>query len=440
MADRRAQAVDAPGGYGAFERKMAKLLADFPRLKIWMRHVYTRVVYQLSGGHEALLVARARVVPVGPANAETFFGYYDKSPVSSAGRLLCHVSHHSSTRSPHPDRRLTVQVLDLDAQGATRRALSFETRSYNWQQGARAHWLDDEHFIFNDFDPEARRYISRVHSASDGAEAHRYEHPVQDSHGRAYFLSINYRRLQALRPEYGYCNLPPLNRREITRLEDDGIWHVNQGTGQSRLLYSLLEVCRTDPEADFMRARHKLNHVMIAPDGRRFIFLHRYFINGRKRDRLLLGTPDGAPLRVLSAHGMVSHCFWINDASLLCYLRGPEKRDGYYTIDVATGETTSLFRGVLDSLGDGHPHVRGDWLVTDTYPDRRRMQRLMRANLRTGEIAELGRFHQGFRYDGATRCDLHPRISPDGRRVFFDSVCSGRRRLYFLDLDPDEEL
>ena len=185
--------------------------------------------------------------------------------------------------------------------------------------------------------------------------------------------------------------------------------------------------------------RQAFGDVMIAPDGRQFIFLHRYFIGRRKYDRLMLAAADGSGLRVLSANGMVSHCFWINGGALLCYLRGPTGRDGYHIVDTLTGRSESLFAGALDTMGDGHPHIHDDWFVTDTYPDRRRMQHLIKANLRTGKITELGRFVHSFRYGGETRCDLHPRIAPDGRQVFFDSVCSGRRRLYCLETEPREE-
>jgi Tol biopolymer transport system component len=77
--------------------------------------------------------------------------------------------------------------------------------------------------------------------------------------------------------------------------------------------------------------------------------------------------------------------------------------------------------------------VHGDWFVTDTYPDKARMQHLIMANWKTGEARKLGEFFHGFEYDGQTRCDLHPRFSPDGKSIFFDSVFDGRRRLYRLD-------
>jgi Tol biopolymer transport system component len=53
----------------------------------------------------------------------------------------------------------------------------------------------------------------------------------------------------------------------------------------------------------------------------------------------------------------------------------------------------------------------------------------------TGEKVLLGRFHAPEEYRGEWRCDLHPRFSPDGRRVVIDSTHEGNgRQLYVLDI------
>jgi len=433
MADHKL--AHAPHQYGSLERRIARLIGRFPRMKAWTKQAYARTAYHLIGGHDTTQVALGKLRKIGAPSTETFFGYYDKSPLSGHGWLLCHAARHPSHRRPRPQDSIAVQLFDFKAGECTQPVMSLSTRSYNWQQGARAHWLDDEHFIFNDFDPQERRYVSRLHSASAQKELRRYDHAVQDSWRREYFLAINYRRLQALRPEYGYCNLPPLDGRALASLDDDGIWRVEQCSGRGRLIYTLSAICRTGAMDDAGQARHKVNHLMIAPGGDRFIFLHRYFVGQLKFDRLMLAASDGSELRVLAANEMVSHCFWIDDATLLCYLRGPTGRDGYYTVEADTGQMKPLLDGALDTMGDGHPYVQGRRFVTDTYPDKRRMQHLILADLHSGAVTALGRFHQDFRYNGETRCDLHPRIAPDGRGVFFDSVCDGRRRLYFLELE-----
>src|SRR5690606_41740644 len=112
----------------------------------------------------------------------------------------------------------------------------------------------------------------------------------------------------------------------------------------------------------------------------------------RKFDRLMLGSADGVELRVLSAHGMVSHCFWMNEGALLCYLRRPDGHDGYTIVDTASGAMRPLLEGRLDGLGDGHPHVHGHCFVTDTYPDKRRDRKSTRLN-----SSHVKRSYAGFR-------------------------------------------
>ncbi len=61
------------------------------------------------------------------------------------------------------------------------------------------------------------------------------------------------------------------------------------------------------------------------------------------------------------------------------------------------------------------------------------MQHLLLCNWKSGEIRRLGEFFHGFAYFGETRCDLHPRFSPDGKKIYFDSVFNGRRGLYVME-------
>ncbi len=419
-----------PTDYSPGERRIANALSKFPALKKAVKNLYARMVF-VANKQPLRTTAAVHMDAVGDEDLNTFFGYYDKSPVSADGYLLCHATRAPTHRKPTNGE---IEILVFGAADIKHPLLTMTTRTYNWQQGARAHWLDARRFIFNDFDDAGKRYISRVIDMETGEEAARYDLPVQDSFGREYFLSINYRRIQALRPDYGYRNMAPLTGDELADLRNDGIWKVDQMSGQPELLYSLADICEVETDEHYGAAAHKVNHVMISPDGERFVFLHRYFVRSQKFDRLMLGDRSGHGLKVLSAHGMVSHCFWIDNVSLLAYMRGPAGKDGYYRVDVDTGAISSLFDGALDGMGDGHPHVHGNWFITDTYPDKSRMQRLVKANLDTGDVMELGRFFQGFMFGGESRCDLHPRISPDGGKVFFDSVFNGRRRLYALTI------
>ncbi|PMP01126.1 glycosyl transferase [Vibrio breoganii] len=305
-----------------------------------------------------------------------------------------------------------------------------ETQAYNWQQGSRAHWLNEDLFIFNDFDEEIGKYVSRVCSIQQKKQIKQFDFPVQDSFRDKYFLSINYRRLMTLRPDYGYRNLPNLSMDEQRKTTNDGIWKVNLESGDHRMLFSIDDVMNIDWDKNFENTVHKLNHVMISPSGDRFIFLHRYYVGKRRVDRLLIANADGEDIRVLANFGMVSHCFWADNKTVLGYLKGHNGQNAYWLINVDSGEFRHFAEGKLDQYGDGHPHVVGDWFVTDTYPDKARMQTLLYCNWKTGEIRSLGEFFHGFSFNEETRCDLHPRMSIDGKYIFFDSVFDGSRQLY----------
>jgi Tol biopolymer transport system component len=133
---------------------------------------------------------------------------------------------------------------------------------------------------------------------------------------------------------------------------------------------------------------------------------------------------------------MVSHYAWRDDNSLLVWARAPEHGDRYYVVDATTGRRDVYGAGTLDRFGDGHPSFSPDgrWIVTDSYPDRARMRHLLLCRHEAGEVIEVGAFHSPWRYDGAVRCDLHPRWSPDGRSVSIDSAHEGVRRTYAVDV------
>lgn len=371
------------------------------------------------------------IIESNPAH-DSFFGYYDKSPVNIDGdHVVYHSSKYSTYKKPNSDIPIEITLQKLSTGKVL---LNIPSYAYNWQQGCRTQWLNADFFIFNDFDAVHQRYIARVWSLSSLKEVKTFDSPVQDSYQTDYFLSLNYRRIISLRPDYGYRNLSTMKKGELKNKDNDGIWKIDYGSGETALFASFLSICAVSYKNEFDSAIHKVNHIMISPNGKKFIFLHRYYTGQRRFDRLLLADSYTAEMKVLADYEMVSHCSWINDETILGYLRGPNKKDAYWLIDINTGNFTSAVGGKLDQYGDGHPYVHGDWFVTDTYPDKARIQHLFLGNLKTNDTKEIGDFFHGFKYSGEARCDLHPRMSPDGKWAFIDSVFSGHRKLYRMNI------
>jgi hypothetical protein len=413
--------------YNSLEQRAARILSASPVIKGVIKKIYTRLLYFL---YKKDYRSKTDFYFYSYGNeCETFFGYYDKCPSNTSGMVLSHIVRGDTHILPNPQREIEVALFDNTTSAPV---WTSSTAAYNWQQGARLHWLNDRYFIFNNFNKQKNRYTAIVVDANKREITKQFDYPVQDSFQTSYFLSLNYRRLMSLNPDYGYRNLPPLNQDELDQLTDDGVWRIDYNTSSERLIVSLKDVVALQYHAEFDNALHSVNHVMISPDGTSFIFIHRYYIGKRRYDRLLIADSETGNLDLLSDHGMVSHYFWLDDISVIAYLRGEGNIDSYWLINTKNKKFTRF--DALDGYGDGHPHARADYFITDTYPDKSSMQHLFLVNRKTGEKSEIGEFYHGFKYSAETRCDLHPRLSRDCKSVFFDSVFSGIRKLYRLDL------
>lgn len=89
---------------------------------------------------------------------------------------------------------------------------------------------------------------------------------------------------------------------------------------------------------------------------------------------------------------------------------------------------------------DGHCSYSPDgrYIITDTYPNRKRIASVYLCTENGGEngkLKRIARVFSPFRYDNDCRCDLHPRWSRDGRMVAIDSIHEGRRGLYVIPVE-----
>ena len=77
-----------------------------------------------------------------------------------------------------------------------------------------------------------------------------------------------------------------------------------------------------------------------------------------------------------------------------------------------------------------------DWILNDNYPNRDRLQTLYLYHIPTDKRIDLGQFRSPIEYTGEWRCDLHPRFSPDGKKVVIDSPHEGNgRQMYLIDIE-----
>ena len=194
------------------------------------------------------------------------------------------------------------------------------------------------------------------------------------------------------------------------------------------------EIIKFNFKSSFEKAKHYVNHIMISPNGDKYIFLHRWIKNGIKKDRLILGFLENKDLKILSDNEMVSHCFWKNNNEIIAYLRNDKKIDNYFIINLRKNKISNFSKNkFFINIGDGHPNIYKNKMVFDTYPNKSRMQELFIYDFENDNVEKIAEFFESLEFYEETRCDLHPRFSYDGKYIFIDSVHSGKRNLYILE-------
>jgi len=420
--------------YNLLERNLAQFLDNFPQLKKIAKTTYQNVNYWYCGDRNFKLSLHPQVQLLTPSqwaktpteSGELFFGYYDKSPWSQD--MFRTVFHRLKNK-------FQVEIIVYDKQKQNSQIVGISS-TWNLQQGSMTQWLPnskDRKVIFND--SVEGKLVARIVSL-DGEEERIIPLPIQTIHPNGKeAVTLNYKRLDRLRSEYGY-SVVASNFSSDCPLSEDGIWLINLVSGQSKLIIDLDTLIAYQPRAEMSNSEHKVNHILYSPRGMRFVFMHRWIGTQGKFSRIYVANSDGSNLKLLFDERMVSHYSWHDEENLLVWARTKQAGDRYYLINAVTGQWQIIGKGRLDLYGDGHPSFSPDrrWIVTDTYPNRARQQHLLLYEVETEKLIEIGRFLEPLQFNGARRCDLHPRWSPDGQAISIDSTHEGKRMTYILDI------
>ena len=420
-------------GFTELEQAGKDLLEQYPEVKRAAKRVYQMAGCVASREH---LLAEGDVYKVSPDDKfEYYYGYYDKSPWDADDRYMIALRARRTYEEPAP--KDDAQVVLLDARRRNKMFLVGTTHAWNVQQGCMAQWLGPDfksRLIYNDFRKGA--WCSVIYHVADRREEKVLPLPVYDvSRDGSFALSLDFARLHRMRPGYGYSNLPDMTSGTLCP-DTPCIWHMDLKSGETKPLFSYRDFADFEPDETMEGAEHKVNHLMISPNGRRFMVLHRWFLKGRKHTRLVTVNTDGTGMYNLSDDVFVSHCFWKNDEQILSFLRKEETGNHYYLLDDRTHDYR-LYWPKLDTDGHCSYSPDGRYVITDTYPDRRRIASVYLCT-ETGDAdglcERIARVYAPFRYDNDCRCDLHPRFNRAGDAVCIDSVHEGKRGLYVIPL------
>ena len=398
---------------------------------------------------------------IGDGQRNHFFGYYNKTPWDDLGRYLLSNQVPMMTQDLDGSEVAEVGYFDLDEKDAFK--VIGSTTAWNWQMGCQLQWLTtsgDRQIIYNTraMGPEITDfpYADYRSNVYDGISEEVRELPLPVyvvAPGGGFALCIDYARLEVTQKTIGYRPTHRLTgfraAHENTQLEpapaDDGIWNMTIETGAFELVVSLRQLADFEHVPSMDNAIHWVTHLEVAPDGKRFLFIHRW--TGHVGDetryfhRLFTCNVDGSDLRLLEridtgakSGRIISHPMWKDEHHVIAW--GPFGGSMCASLyDDRGGATETIGAGTL--TGNGHMSYSKDgrWILTDTYPNvDTNVRKLLLYEVATDTCYMIGEFYTPPDLGTHNQCDLHPRFSPDDRFVTIDSVHEGSRQQYLLDV------
>jgi hypothetical protein len=360
-----------------------------------------------------------------------FFGYYDVPAWDASA--TCHLVHRVPSWDRLPVSGDTAEIGIVDVRKKRFHFLT-RTEAWNFQQGSmlQYHPLEDSKILFNRFTDGI--YHGVIFDIANGKETE-IEYPIAnvDPKGR-YSLSIDFHQIFSFRPGYGY---PKKDRRfkDGYDREGDGIFLSDFATGKTTLIisYKKIEEFICQAGYDIQGKELVVNHITFNKNGSRFVFIARYIKDTSWVSFVITANTAGEDLWMLCDEIYASHYYWKDESRLLIYATC-NKQTGLFELTDKTRDVELIDTGFF--LDDGHCSYSpdGKWILYDSYPDQNNERNLYLYSLEKRKGCLLHSFYSDPRATGDIRCDLHPRWSPDGSAISFDSTHEGCRNLYMLDL------
>lgn len=426
----------------SIEQKINYQLNKYPAVKKVIKRAYQTGMYAIS----KKIKSEGNITRISPDDPqhEYFFGYYDKSPWDISDRYMLCMKANDTWSDVSPHEKADILLIDTFKPETDENRVKkiAETRAWNVQQACMLQWLGPDfssRILYNDY--RDGKYVSVILTLETMEEKVIPAAVYSVSSDGKFALTLDFSRLYELRPGYGYYNVPE-KTKGVALPDSTAIWKVDLETGEVTDLLKYTDFANFQPRPEMKEAGavHKVNHIMLSPNGKRFMVLYRWFNGQRKYTRLITCNVDGTDMYVLSDDDMVSHCFWKNNSFILAFENKKKGSPGYYLMKDKTDKYIHCWPQFSN---DGHPSYSpdGSLIVTDSYPDRARVAsiNLMDGNERKKENTTIARVFAPFKYDNDTRCDLHPRWNHTGDKICFDSIFEGHRGLYVVDLKENRE-
>lgn len=370
-----------------------------------------------------------------------FFGFHDITPFSVDETKV--LANHTlfDLSMPKPEQFLEVGYFDFYEGKMGTFHLIDKSFAWNYHKGCRLQWLDQNHLIFNT--AENSKPVSKIININS-FEERIIDFPIDATYVNSdcwLATSFSYERLERCMPGYGYPYQDD-GYIEQSAPSETGLFIIDLNKNTQQLLIPISDLIKTIDPSFYHGYLHFVTHSEFSHDGRYISFLHRWISKTgdymKRWTRIMVYDRETKELIELPSQNSGSHYVWNRKNQLLasCIIDG---RSCHVLFDINNiNKYQVIAKDRLNS--DGHQSfISNTTFVTDTYPDKYRMAKIYEVNSNTSDTKMLLNVFSPKKFQTKDfkchiACDLHPRISPLGKYICFDSSRTGKRALYIMNL------
>lgn len=443
-------------------------------------------MYRNSMGNNSVILSKyVRKIFETPSNGVSeWFGYYNYDTLShDQTKILC---NRSTVDGVAPTKGQEIELGYYDISTREWHHIGYSD-SWNWQQGSMLQWISgtgNENKVIYNLSKDGH-LISRIHDIATGKDRD-IDWPIYGiTPDGKNSISLDLERSYWCRAYHYQSVANP--EKEGRVYEEDGIFNIDLQRNTRERILSIQDIIKQDYRPYFENQKHWVEHIMISPSGTQFCFLHRFSSVTNVMEystRLMIANIDGTNLQCIEGWDKVrwSHFGWCKDDAFVIYTYYPpnikETRSIKTLISPKTLSVSGLTKKAILKFGelfpsriakrmgsaisnyqyyrrnveglyemvrdidnrecriDGHPSFTydGDYMITDTYGDRKSWQSLYVYNIKTRKIKILGRFFANHNKRPSS-CDLHPKLSKNNNFIVVDTAYDDKHHMILLEID-----
>ena len=348
-----------------------------------------------------------------------FFGYHDKKPFNfQDSKIVVHSYKNTKRLLEQSSKEVLINLVDLKS----KKILNLDkTSAWSWQLGSSLQWHPKKDIIFYNKQINGKFKTKQINLKSKKIKNLNFSIYNISPDGNS-FLTSDFVKIGKLRKGYGYIitkHQKLLNFKK-SKLE------IVINKKNKKLLFLFDETKKKLVTGCY------INHQTFSPDGgkiayfytilkknnQRQIFFYLYFLKEKKNFLLKLSKTQ-----------LISHYCWKNNNEILLTLKKSAKVYSYILYNIKLNNFKTLN---LKLNKDGHPMFNprnNDLFVSDTYPNLLGFQKLFVYCMKREKIIWTKYLYSPYEFKGIVRCDLHPRWSNNGKKIFVDFVENGNRNI-----------